>query len=559
MEEKISDLLKLKDILEIVLDDPYQDVYDEVSEELAFKEFNAPDLFCHCVGTCHKIFELSEFRYGKAVKNIPPDFLDEIAMLYWEKFYQCSGDENPEKERYTYPTSCLNFPDNKFSIADLSAMIMGENTKPVDRDSKRIELWKLNRNYLRKFFGIEYEDKSFSESEKYETLRLLKILYDCINECQVDLAYLLRMSALKQNWKIPNSYSKAFEFIKERVIVRNLDSGYRVDFRTIMDLEKYNNSVRSFINFFSEGIINHILEQLDSPCCRVKRFICEKIYQRITANLSEMKSSSHEKLNCSEAIQCYAYEHFLMMDIADENYSEFYSEFFAVEAEEDFYSRAEDFLLSNEIESVPLEKISDLAEKRKQELTKIIHADIGSDKELRKFSVRIGRHKEDYAVIGRVYNLGINRDEFSELSGLETLSIIYLYEYLSDTGKDIPLYSGYNSIYEEDKKQRDLKIKALVKQLRARLDSKKIDSPLSDEEYFLACSYLTEQMYILTNHRTIKIQILREKMKSALLRYWKETIPLLTESGYTVPLEGLIEKIFPLTQRQEIIDKALQI
>lgn len=41
---------------------------------------------------------------------------------------------------------------------------------------------------------------------------------------------------------------------KERVIVRNLDSGYRVDFRTIMDLEKYNNSVRSFINFFSKGI-----------------------------------------------------------------------------------------------------------------------------------------------------------------------------------------------------------------------------------------------------------------------------------------------------------------
>jgi len=98
-----------------------------------------------------------------------------------------------------------------------------------------------------------------------------------------------------------------------------------------------------------------------------------------------------------------------------------------------------------------------------------------------------------------------------------------------------------------------------VKQLRARFDSKKIDSPLSDEEYILACSYLTEQMYILANHRTIKIQILREKMKSALLSYWQETIPLLTESGYTVPLEFLIEKIFPLTQRQEIIDKALQI
>ena len=33
-------------------------------------------------------------------------------------------------------------------------------------------------------------------------------------------------------------------------------------------------------------------------------------------------------------------------------------------------------------------------------------------------------------------------------------------------------------------------------------------------------------------------------MKSDLLKYWRETIPLLTESGYMVPLEFLIEKIF---------------
>ena len=85
MGKDISDLLKLKDTLEIVPDDPYQDVYDEVSEELALKEFNKLELFHYCIETCHNIFELSEFRYGKVVKNIPPDFLDEIAMLYWEK------------------------------------------------------------------------------------------------------------------------------------------------------------------------------------------------------------------------------------------------------------------------------------------------------------------------------------------------------------------------------------------------------------------------------------------------------------------------------------------
>lgn len=34
MGKNISDLIRLKDTLEIVPDDPYQNVYDEVSEEL---------------------------------------------------------------------------------------------------------------------------------------------------------------------------------------------------------------------------------------------------------------------------------------------------------------------------------------------------------------------------------------------------------------------------------------------------------------------------------------------------------------------------------------------
>ena len=433
------------------------------------------------------------------------------------------------------------------------------DNKAVDIDSKRISLWKLAQNYLRKFFGIEYNSQSDLQAEKYETLRLLKILYDCLNKYQIDLAYLLRMSVMKQNWRLPNSYSEALEFIKERIIVRSNDSGYRVDFRTVMELEKYNNSVRSFINAFSEGIIEHILQQIDSPSCRVKRFICENIYRQVIDNLKNMPPSSHEKIKTPEAIQCYAYEHFLMTDIIGEEYSDFYADRFVVEAEENFYSRAEAFLISNKINYVSLEEIAELAGKYKKELPKILYSSIDGSKELRKFSIRIERHTNDYAIIGQVYNLGINRDEFSELSGLEMLAVIYLYEYLSDKGTDIPLHSGYNSIYEENKKRRDLKIKALVKQLRARFDNKKIDSPLSDEEYFLSCTWLTEQMYTLMNHRTVEIQRLREKMKFALLKYWRETIPLLTDSGYTVPLESLIEKIFPLTHRQEIIDNALQI
>ena len=230
-----------------------------------------------------------------------------------------------------------------------------------------------------------------------------------------------------------------------------------------------------------------------------------------------------------------------------------------MEAEENFFLKADTFLTSNKIHSTSLEGIINFAERYKKELPKIIYSNVNDNKEIRKFSIRIERHMKDYAIIGRVYNLGIKRNVFSELNGLEILVIIYLYEYLSDKGINIPLHSGYNSIYEKDKKRRDLKIKALVKQFTAKLENKKIDNPLSEEEFFLACQWLTEQMHTLINHRTVQIQILREKMKSALLKYWRETVPLLTESGYTVPMEILIEKILPISQRQEITSKALEI
>ena len=54
-------------------------------------------------------------------------------------------------------------------------------------------------------------------------------------------------------------------------------------------------------------------------------------------------------------------------------------------------------------------------------------------------------------------------------------------------------------------------------------------------------------------------QTLREKMKSKLLEYWLATFPLLIESGYTVNLEDLIEKILPKEELQKIVDDAIKL
>lgn len=539
-------------------EDTYQDIYDDVSAELEVGKFTQLELFHHCLKTCDKIFEVSEFQYGKKSLNIPPDFLEDIAFLYAEKRDYCSSEGMPNG-KYDYPTSWVDYKDStsNFSIGDLEdTLIKNQNDANVEyfflKSPMKDKVHKIYSKYLPLFFGIKYSlDNDFKKN--YELLRLIKILYDCKEECGVNLSYLLRVSSSKQMRQISNSYSKPVDFIKERLLVRSADSDFRIHFQTVMELEKYNNSVRSFINSFSEGIINHSLKDIPQPSCKRRRFVCENIYLKVIENIEKITPSISEKNETAEAIQCYSYEYFLMTDIYRSNYSEFYSKIFKVEANEDFYSKLRKFLNSDEISQT--ENVGQFIDSHKDKLLEILYPEISSGKDRKKFSTRIDRHKEDYGILVRVYNLAMNRNESAYPSNFEMVDIIYLYEFLSDRAIDIPLSSGYMA----DKKSRDLKITALVKQIKAKLNDEKISNPLSDEEFSLACLWLGEQMYTLINYRTIEIQTLREKMKSKLLKYWLAKFPLLPKRGYTVNLEDLIKEILPNEQLQKIVDDATKL
>lgn len=229
-------------------------------------------------------------------------------------------------------------------------------------------------------------------------------------------------------------------------------------------------------------------------------------------------------VNDAKAIQCYAYEHFLMTDINTSDYADFYAKIFQVEASENFYTQLEKFLECNRISKVKITGMKEFVNQYQKELVAIIYPEIISAKERRRYLLRISRHKESYEVLGRIYNLGMNRNISEDIEGFEAVEIIYLYEFLSDRNIDIPLYSGYT----KQKRRRDLKIKQLIKKMHDKETENETDVPLSEEEYFLACYWLNEQMYTLTNYRTVKLQELREKMKAALLEYWLSTVPLIT-------------------------------
>ena len=95
---KFQEAAKEKNDVDLNADDPYLDIYSDVNAELQDVKIDHIALFSHCIRTCHEIFELSEFRYGKAAKNIPPDILGELATLYFGKTLNPLEMKNRRKE-----------------------------------------------------------------------------------------------------------------------------------------------------------------------------------------------------------------------------------------------------------------------------------------------------------------------------------------------------------------------------------------------------------------------------------------------------------------------------
>jgi len=537
----------------------YIEIFNEALKNLQNKKYSLTELFHYCLDICHKIFSISEFKYGKPAKDIPNYIWEATGEIFDLKSNECTDEDLPN-EKYDYPTSAVNFPTLKPSLLNMADLICESESNAGGEENVNKLLDDLAKNYFEKFFGLKFNDLA-DLSEIYEHLRLLKILYYC-NHYKVDLAYLLRMSFMKQNYKIPNSYTKAINIIKERILLRNANSNYFIGFSQVMALEKYSNVIRSFINSFSERVVSEPLETVKNLSVGAIRNFCVELYQSVIDNINNLEKDMSDTVTDPLCIQIYAYEHFLLTDIDQPNYEEFFSKIFVVEADESFYRRLVYFLKSIDFETVALAEIPEFVEKYTKDLIEILYSKTIDESKAEilfpnafygKYKAqkqKLERHSKNYEIMGRIYNSGIHQPERNNLSIFELILIICLYETSSDNGIKIPLYSGYKG----NKRRRVLKIKALVTNIRSR-NTEKNSSALSDEQYFLACYWITEQMHTLTNYRTIEIQKLREQMKIKILHYWLSRYPLLTKSGLKIDLNELSETILPHKTYEAIFKK----
>lgn len=545
----------------------YTDIYNEVQEELNSRIFNSEELFNHCMKTCRNLFDIAEFKWGKLASDLPDDIIDDIGVLYDEK-YNIIKDEDMPIEKYGYTTSRKNFlEDNDISMYDLSMILAGKPKKNRMRKSRDEidddvvagcydEIKKIYRKFLLGYFGCEYST-NVSDDVRYEMIRLTRILYDCKYLCEINLGILKRVSAVQFRMDIPSYYQKAINFIKMRTVIRRHDSDYHMSFQTLIRIERYCSALKSFIYSFPIKAVDNILENIRMPSYKVVEYINNSVYTIALNNLNRMDALSEDRDNTltAEEIQAYSYVDFLTIDI--ESMYIYSDDSIDVELSDKVYS-ATDFICElHKNENVYVDDISKYAKDNVDFISTIAFADEGKvlekDKAKRKYRDRIKDHVSYYETLMRIYNISMKREELHQLWEREAILLICIFEKLNSSQFDIPLYSGRSGT--RHKKQ---KIKRLLERMLLTMNEIEGDSRLTEDEYFHASLWLSEYMFMVIRCQTKNDKCLMIKMQKKLCDYFKKTVPVLVENDFTVPINEMVEKILPTETRQKILEKATQ-
>lgn len=529
----------------------YEKLCKEIPAEI--NELSPELLFSHCMKTCQRLFEIAEGNTVKLAHNLPDSVIDVLAAKY-EKKRSNSSKLTPANEKYSYATSIKNFSvDEEISLKDFKERLASGSKESTEGDIIK----KIIRDYLYPFFGYSYSEKQLTAEEKYEIIRLIKILYNCKWDCNIDLGYLQRMSLLQTKLDIPNPYQNAILYIKERIVTRSKESGYMLPYELIMKLERYSNALRSFINTFPERSVENILCYIPSTNCKITRFVRKEIYNAVIDNLhSEKADVTH--VYGPIAIQCYAYVRFSsfsitphIMPIGSMVGDKFKDAF--IELEENGYDKIERFVEEADLPDISFSEISHFIQLYTPEIQKIVYPLAKTKNEVRAAKVNITRHKEQYKILGEIYNQKhcVNKD--TPICARDFVLIIYLCEQLVQSHVQIPLSSGYN----RDNK-RTIKLNRLLNEIDSFHNGEPTPHSLSEAEYFLATHWLWEKMFMLMTYQTSEIKTLMQRMQQMLYDYWILHIPLLQDDTpkTKMNLNRFIQKILPTERRQRILNSA---
>lgn len=528
---------------------PYDEIYDDVEADMKLKKFDCTTLFMHCMQTCNRIFSVAEYRPGKDANNIPEDLFEDIGLLYDEKYCEIHN-EDLSNEKYEYYTSYNNVSDlDNISMYDLVGCYAGEDDS--DKDCVKDDIKNIYTNFLPKYFGYRY-DKKASPEIRYELIRLTKILYDCKKDCGKDLGLILRVSKIQFKSEVNSVYKESVDYIKARILIRRHAPEYQVSFEMIMEIERFANAIKSFMQFLNEKISKNILGYVCDKNSEKIRYIIENVCRVVIDNLADKELSNGVKYNEPETIQLYAYAHFILKEAAAVYGDE--EDPVDIGFDNDVYDRIDEFCNAAEIKDV--DDIESFVREYRDELVAILFFDDVDSNLKRRRKESLIRNIDSYKEMVRIYSCWMNKDDKDRIGLREVIILIGMYEMLVGKHVDIPLYSGYT-----DGRYKKQKIKRLLMKMENYERSNSHESILTESEFYLASLWLFERMNMLMDCKTSQTMSLINQMQKSVLEYCLKQVPLLNkqsmpEECFLLNLDALREQIIPERVMQGILDEA---
>ena len=571
-------------------EEAYQEIYDDARADLDIGQID--NLYQHFISTCQKLFRLAEYDFFHAPHDLPDDWLQEIVTEYLEcqnnHFLLISQSAlSYAKPHLSYrpsePIAYLSQND-KCTIYNLAKVLWEErfglkyarNIANIGKDKHHFETRKIHsdranqitslkehltklRIYLFRLFGIDYDNEQEME-HRYETLRLLRILHDCIEKYNVDLSYLCRSSALRFQHNLPSKYREAMLFIRERIITPPLP--HQLDFGLIIRLELYVNAVRSYLHFLGDNLVDCILENL--PCASWKarqatQAVCYRIMLfRLKKRKEETAPTFPQKQEIDlDVFRARTYIHFLTLGTMDsiaglDDYkSTGNSTLQKLDIPDEVYNCVQQYadIKINTTE----EDISDFCKQNKSLL--VLWLQEAARRSSNTFAQTMKRNKKDYCFLARFSNYLDGKSHKGSIDGERLLLLLFLSEKIKQSKIDIPLTSGYSG----EGNAKPIKIKNALQRLYQWADDGFPDT--DDIEVYLISLWLSHRIYAATTYRTYRIQAVEQEMKNMLLQVWNQTIspiyyrPPKYESNI---LEDFTNKIISIEDMRRIREWAIK-
>ena len=568
------------------------DIGEHISETLWQEQLDVHKLFESLMVSCDILFKLVEAKHGISTGlELSTEILEEIASFYELEFNELKL--NVGMEKYGYLTSYANYKSKKISKEDLAYEI----AKKIVREKKNLssddinesdliqeelnsvksDLRRISENHLKDFFGYEYNPKDSNE-RKYEILRLIKILYDCkemlINRFEDRKVYLEKLkmsSSVKYEVTLSSPYKEAILFIKERVVLRDKSSDYRLPFLMIMELERLVNVIRHRIRTYPKDSLYSVTDYLKSSKLDItkERYAMKIVYESLIDRLKNNKSKQVEKLDNLKAIQSYAYLNFLFMDVRIEfTYDDLIMK--RIEMSDEACSTFVNFAKkeSKRLRTSDRSYVKNFIEKNSDVLLRIIYdEDIFKDGSFQKYKKSLERHVDNFIsmyemakreILSRIVKRKIQPKSNGEKEDERKFSRencfilgIYLCEKLARKHISIPLCEGYRN----GVKYRRLQISKFLNEIDKKCSKYNEKCNIDEVEYYFGCSWLMDKLVALMEYETSDIRRLKGIVQHEIFECYKTNLPLLSKEDEHFDQNAFINDIFDVTTRKKLLKK----